>query len=257
MINRNRPDWVALLSGGMDSTALAYDLVRGKGMTVHFLSFDYGQRHAIELKAAQDTARELGQRWDLIKLESISFLLHEYSGSALVSAAAVPDGHYAEQTMKQTIVPNRNAMMANIAASVAVAAGAEGIALAVHGGDHFIYPDCRPPFIVALEEMLRLANDNPHFLVYTPFLTKDKAYIATFGTKLHVPWERTWSCYKGTGPKHCGTCGTCTERKEAFILAGIPDPTHYLDNSPPAKLSAEGQAIVDEYLEQTQTQGEA
>jgi 7-cyano-7-deazaguanine synthase len=252
-MNHNTVDVVALLSGGMDSAALAYDLVRTRQKKVHFLSFDYGQRHVVELKSAAWIANELGQRHTVIELAPVARLLHEYSGSALVSEAEVPDGHYAEQTMKQTIVPNRNAMMANIAASIAVAAGAHQIALAVHGGDHYIYPDCRPPFIAHLQKMLTVANDDPSFLVYTPFLRKDKAYIAAYGTEMGVPWNRTWSCYKGFGAKHCGTCGTCNERKEAFILARVPDPTEYLDRSAPAELSAEGKAKLNEMTKGTES----
>jgi 7-cyano-7-deazaguanine synthase len=124
-----------------------------------------------------------------------------------------------------TIVPNRNAMMLGIAFSVAVAEGAETVGFAAHGGDHFIYPDCRPDFIDAYERAMHLANDN-HDLRLVTFVRFNKTDIARMGYELGVPFDLTWSCYKG-GSRHCGVCGTCTERKEAFREAGLDDPTDY------------------------------
>jgi len=151
------------------------------------------------------------------------------SGSALTDDIAVPDGHYAEDSMKATVVPNRNAIMLSIGYGIASAQGAELVATAVHGGDHFIYPDCRPGFIKAFESMQNFALEGlSDISLYTPFLELSKADIVAEGAKLGVAFEDTWSCYKG-GDIHCGRCGTCVERREAFDLAGVDDPTPYED----------------------------
>jgi len=150
-------------------------------------------------------------------------------GSALTDDIAVPDGHYAEETMKITVVPNRNAIMLTIAFGLASAQGADAVAAAVHGGDHFIYPDCRPAFIEAFQTMQNCALDGQSTIkLYTPFVTISKADIVSIGKELVVPFEKTWSCYKG-GATHCGRCGTCVERIEAFHLAHVDDPTKYAD----------------------------
>jgi 7-cyano-7-deazaguanine synthase len=151
------------------------------------------------------------------------------SGSALTDELDVPDGHYAEETMKVTVVPNRNAIMLAIAFGMAAAQGADAVAAAVHGGDHFIYPDCRPGFIDAFQTMENKALEGMGEVeLYTPFVTKSKADIVTEGAKHTTPFAETWSCYKG-GDLHCGRCGTCVERREAFHLAGVKDPTQYAD----------------------------
>ncbi|HMN15838.1 MAG TPA: 7-cyano-7-deazaguanine synthase, partial [Bellilinea sp.] len=139
------------------------------------------------------------------------------------------DGHYADETMRVTVVPNRNAIMLSIAYAVAVAERADIVAAGIHAGDHPIYPDCRPAFAKAFDTMAYIANEgyaklDLHFSA--PFVHKTKTEIVTLGTALGVPYEHTWSCYKGN-EIHCGTCGTCVERKEAFIQAGITDPTQY------------------------------
>lgn len=218
---------VTLLSGGMDSTTLAYGLA-DEGYYLLALSFDYGQRHAIrELEMARITAGKLSAEWRIVNLSAITGLL---SGSALTDPSVeVPDGHYSDETMKATVVPNRNAIMLNIAVGYAVAEQADLVACAVHAGDHPIYPDCRPEFIEALNRLVVVATDGfakPGLHVRAPFLTIEKSDIAKIGDRLSVPWEDTWSCYKG-GEVHCGTCGTCVERAEALDTVG--DPTRYID----------------------------
>jgi 7-cyano-7-deazaguanine synthase len=216
---------VAIVSGGLDSVTLAHSLAQ-EASRLHLISFDYGQKHKRELEYAKRAADRLGAVWTLIDL-SAAGLGAVLVGSALTdSAIAVPDGHYAAESMKVTIVPNRNAIMLAIACAAAKSDGAAVVGLAVHAGDHFIYPDCRPEFVAAFEAMERLAMDEPDLRIEAPFLTKTKAEIVHLGASLGVPFGQTWSCYKG-GELHCGTCGTCVERREAFELAGVEDPTIY------------------------------
>lgn len=232
---------VTLLSGGLDSTTLAYQF-DAAGYDLTCLSFDYGQRHVKELGAAINLARHIHAEHHIIKLgvdhaAYTSPLATILGGSVLVDQeATVPDGHYADENMKQTVVPNRNAIMLSIAYGVALAQGAKYVAFAAHSGDHAIYPDCRPEFVEALNNAVRIgAAWTPDELssvptIVGPFLDKSKADIARLAADLNVPIEWTWSCYKG-GDIHCGTCGTCYERREAFELAGVFDPTPYLDNT--------------------------
>ncbi|MFZ6003292.1 MAG: 7-cyano-7-deazaguanine synthase QueC [Actinomycetota bacterium] len=217
---------VTTLSGGLDSVTLAHSLA-ADGHQLVALSFDYGQRHAKEIDFAARCARRLGSDHRVIDLRSVGSLL---SGSALTDDRVdVPEGHYTDRSMAATVVPNRNAIMLSVAVGVAVARGAEAVATAVHAGDHPIYPDCRPAFIEAIEHEARVANEGfikPDFEVRAPFLHLGKDDIVRIGAALGVPFEETWSCYVG-GDHHCGRCGTCVERREAFDLAGVADPTSY------------------------------
>ncbi|UWP89845.1 7-cyano-7-deazaguanine synthase QueC [Aliiroseovarius crassostreae] len=212
-------------SGGLDSVSLAH-VIADQGDLTRLISFDYGQRHRKELSYAAGCAERLGVPHHVIDMRSIGAAL---SGSALTDDIDVPDGHYAEDTMKITVVPNRNAIMLTIAYGIAAANGDEAVATAVHGGDHFIYPDCRPAFTEAFDKMQRAALDGyADVALFTPFVHRSKADIVAEGAKVGTPFAETWSCYKG-GLHHCGRCGTCVERREAFHLAGINDPTIYED----------------------------
>jgi 7-cyano-7-deazaguanine synthase len=217
---------VVLASGGLDSITLAYYL-RDRGSKVRLLSFDYGQRHARELECARQVATGLGVPHNVMDLRSVGGML---SGSALTdSHVPVPEGHYAAESMRATVVPNRNAVMLDIAVAVAIANGCDAVAFGAHGGDHAIYPDCRPEFVAAFTASAMLANEGflpDGFQVVAPFLDCGKAEIVRMGHELGVPFAATWSCYKGE-VVHCGTCGTCTERREAFQLAEVADPTPY------------------------------
>lgn len=209
----------------MDSVTLAY-VLDSEGYELHLLSVDYGQRHKKELTYAERCAKRLGASFEVADISSIGRLL---SGSALTDDVDVPHGHYAAENMAVTVVPNRNAIMLSVAYGVAVARGSSLVACAVHAGDHYVYPDCRPEFIEAFHHMQRWAVEgfgNPDLRLHAPFLRKTKADIVEVGAKLNVPYEDTWSCYEG-GDLHCGLCGTCNERKEAFQLANVPDPTEY------------------------------
>lgn len=216
---------VAIVSGGLDSVTLAY-LLHAEGYALHLLAFDYGQRHKKELTFAELCAERLKAEFDIIDLSHIGKYL---KGSALTDDIEVPDGHYAAPNMAITVVPNRNAIMLTLAYGIAVAENAELVAIGAHGGDHFIYPDCRPEFIAAFDTMQRHAVagfGHPKLQLAAPFLHFGKHQIVKLGTALQVPYGDTWSCYKGE-ERHCGTCGTCVERREAFELAGVADPTLY------------------------------
>jgi 7-cyano-7-deazaguanine synthase len=216
---------LVVCSGGLDSVTLSHRIF-SENTLIHLVSFDYGQRHRKELDYAHRCATRLGVTHDIIDITDIGRRL---TGSALTDGTAVPDGHYAEETMRSTIVPNRNAIMLTIAFGVATVRRAEAVAAAVHGGDHFIYPDCRPSFVEAFATMQRMALDGLAQIAFeTPFLRWSKADIVREGARLGVPFTETWSCYKG-GARHCGRCGTCVERREAFHLSGVDDATSYDD----------------------------
>jgi 7-cyano-7-deazaguanine synthase len=229
---------VTVVSGGLDSAVLAYHL-RDAGWEVRLLSFDYGQRHVRELDCARRLAERLGVRHDVIDLNAFGALLR---GSALTDASVgVPDGHYTDDSMRSTVVPNRNTIFVALAVGVAVAEGAHAVALGIHAGDHPIYPDCRPEFVVAAEQLALIANHGfiaDGFQLLTPLLHWSKADIVRRSADLDVPVADTWSCYRG-GARHCGRCGTCVERREAFTLASIDDPTDYEE---PAQAPSTGAA---------------
>lgn len=218
---------VAIVSGGMDSTTLAYQL-KEAGDELYMLSFNYGQKHAKELDYAMRTSVKLGIPWNIVDLEGVGSLL----GSSLtLKDAPIPEGHYASENMKATVVPNRNAIMLSIATGVACSLNADRVAFAAHAGDHPIYPDCRPEFVESFTQMAHVANEGfikPNFEVFAPYIDISKADIVSIGAQLHLPYEQTWSCYVG-GDVHCGRCGTCVERKEAFRLSKVIDPTRYAD----------------------------
>jgi 7-cyano-7-deazaguanine synthase len=219
------PKAIAVVSGGLDSVTLAY-LLHTEGYSLHLLSFDYGQRHKKELAYAKLCAGRLNVEHSIVDLSGLGRLL---KGSALTDEIDVPEGHYAAPNMALTVVPNRNAIMLAIAYGVAVAEQADIVAAGFHTGDHPIYPDCRPEFVDSFDAMQRVAVAGyapGHLRLHAPFVTIGKHDIVKIGATLNVPYGDTWSCYKGDA-FHCGKCGTCYERREAFELAGIPDPTTY------------------------------
>lgn len=230
---------IVICSGGLDSVSLAHMVAREHELT-RLVSFDYGQRHRKELAYAALCSQHLKVPHDIIDLRGIGAAL---TGSALTDDIDVPDGHYEEESMRVTVVPNRNAIMLTVAFGVAAANGDDAVATAVHGGDHFIYPDCRPAFTEAFEVMQKAALDGyADVSLYTPFVHRSKADIVTAGAKHNTPFADTWSCYKG-GEHHCGRCGTCVERREAFHLAGVEDPTTYADPDFWREATAQGEAV--------------
>lgn len=216
---------ITVLSGGMDSTVLAYYATAMYGR-VDLVSIDYGQRHRKELEYAVHTATALGCRHDIVDLSGVRTLL---TGSALTDDVEVPHGHYAEDTMAATVVPNRNATLISVAYMAGVARSASAVLVGVHAGDHFVYPDCRSDFIDQLGLALATGNEGfPQPELLAPFVHNTKTDICRLGERLGVAWQNTWSCYEG-GQVHCGRCGTCVERREAFRDADVDDPTEYAD----------------------------
>ena len=213
-----------LVSGGMDSVVALYEANREHEVVVA-LSFDYGSKHNHrEIPFAREHAESLGVPHEVIDL---GFMNEHFRSDLLQSGGEIPDGHYEEETMKATVVPFRNGIMLAIAAGLAESRGAEGLVIAAHSGDHAIYPDCRGEFMEAMGEAIQLGTYETMSLL-RPFIALRKEDIAARGAELGVDFSRTWSCYKG-GEIHCGKCGTCVERREAFAVAGISDPTEYLE----------------------------
>jgi len=192
------------------------------------LSFDYGAKHNHrEIPLAAEHATLLGVSHRTIPLDFIGRL---FTSDLLKSGGEIPEGHYAADNMKRTVVPFRNGIMLAAAAGFAESAGAEGLVIAAHAGDHTIYPDCREDFMRAMGDAMRLGT-YAGIALLRPFIALTKGAIAAEGAKLKVDYARTWSCYKG-GAIHCGKCGTCVERREAFQEAGLTDPTPY-ESQPP------------------------
>lgn len=225
----NRPiikSAVVVYSGGLDSTTLLYKLI-ADGVRVRCLGFNYGQRHRKELERAGDICEALGVPYQVMDMSGLAALLP--GSSQTDSTVAVPEGHYEEESMKLTVVPNRNMIMLAMAAAHAIAMDIEWIAYAAHAGDHAIYPDCRPSFVNAMERAFQQSDwKEVHLFAPYALIGLDKGDIVKEGIALGVPYEKTWTCYKGLD-KHCGKCGSCRERKDAFLKAGAIDPTEYME----------------------------
>ena len=213
-------DCVLILSGGMDSTTLLYDYRDRIALAV---SFDYGSNHnEKEIPFARYHAEKLGIEHITIPL---AFMPQYFKSSLLEGSDAIPEGHYAADNMKSTVVPFRNGIMLAIAAGIAESRGLKFVMMANHGGDHTIYPDCRPEFVKAMSQAIRTGTC-PGIEILAPYTNLTKSDIAMLGKTLGIDYTKTWSCYKG-GEHHCGKCGTCVERKEALADAGIKDETIY------------------------------
>lgn len=209
-----------IVSGGMDSITLLYDR---KDEIALGISFDYGSNHnAREIPFAKMHCERLGIKHITINLD----FMHQYFKSSLLDGAeAIPEGHYADDNMKSTVVPFRNGIMLAIAIGIAESNNLDQVFIANHGGDHTIYPDCRPEFINAIDAAATAGTYN-NVKVIAPYTKITKSDIARIGKRLDIDYAETWSCYKG-GEVHCGKCGTCVERKEALAEAGIEDKTIY------------------------------
>ncbi len=213
-------DSIIIVSGGMDSVTLLYDF---KDRIALGISFDYGSNHnAKEIPFARWHCEQLGVEHITIDL---AFMPQYFKSSLLEGADAIPEGHYADENMKSTVVPFRNGIMLSIAAGIAESRGLKYVMMANHGGDHTIYPDCRAEFVEAMSEATK-AGTFPGIEILAPYTNITKADIARKGKELGIDYSKTWSCYKGEDV-HCGKCGTCVERKEALRDAGIEDTTIY------------------------------
>ncbi len=213
-------DTVLIYSGGIDSTTMLYEY---QDRIAIALSFDYGSNHnKNELPLARKNCERLGIKNVVINLDFIGKLFHS---SLLEGADKIPEGNYNDANMHSTVVPFRNGIMLSIAAGLAESEGLRYIMMANHAGDHTIYPDCRPEFVAGMNEAVKQGTFE-HIQLWAPYTGLTKTDIVKRGAQLGIDYADTWSCYKG-GDVHCGKCGTCMERKEAFLQAGIPDPTIY------------------------------
>lgn len=214
-------DAVIVVSGGMDSITMLYDYRERMALAV---TYDYGSKHnAKEIPFAQLHCRRLGIEHIVIPL---GFMQQYFQSSLLQGGEEIPEGHYAADNMKSTVVPFRNAIMLSVAVGMAESRGLQSVFIANHAGDHTIYPDCRPEFIRAFDATAACGTYN-HVRIEAPYTNLSKADIARKGALLGIDYAETWSCYKG-GDVHCGRCGTCVERREALAEAGIADTTAYL-----------------------------
>lgn len=215
-------DSVIIISGGMDSVTMLYD---HQDIIALGISFDYGSNHnAQEIPLAKMHCERLSIPHITIPLE---FMHRYFKSSFLEGADAIPEGHYSSENMASTVVPFRNGIMLSIACGIAESRGLRKVMIANHGGDHTIYPDCRPAFIASMSQAMKNGTDT-NVAIYAPYTNLSKSDIARKGKSLHIDYGETWSCYKG-GEKHCGKCATCIERKEALSEAGIEDTTVYED----------------------------
>ncbi len=221
-MDQTSKDSILVLSGGMDSTTMLYEYASEIALAV---SFNYGSNHnAREIDCAAENCRRLGIEHIVIPLD---FMSRYFQSSLLEGASAIPEGHYAADNMKSTVVPFRNGIMLSVAAGLAESRGLKHVMIANHAGDHTIYPDCRPEFINAMNQAIRTGTFKDVDLV-APYTDITKTQIARRGKEFGLDFSLTYSCYKG-GERHCGKCGTCVERKEALREAGIEDPTLYED----------------------------
>lgn len=213
-------DAVMVLSGGVDSVTMLHEYKEWIALAV---SFDYGSNHnAREIECARYQCALLGIEHLVIPL---GFMHDHFESSLLSGSEAIPEGHYSAENMKSTVVPFRNGIMLAAAAGLAESKGLSYIMIANHGGDHTIYPDCRPGFIYAMSKAIEEGTYTKS-RIYAPYTDISKTDIVRRGLQAGVDYSHTYSCYKG-GEKHCGRCGTCVERREAFALAGIEDPVEY------------------------------
>lgn len=221
MSKSNTNKVVVIYSGGMDSYTVLHQAVQ-EGHEVHAVSFNYGQRHNKEL----DYARAVCEKYEIVhKIVDISSINQLITGSALTDKIEVPEGHYEQDNMKLTVVPNRNMILLSLAVGYAVSIEANAVYFGAHSGDHAIYPDCRTEFVDAMDKVCQIANYEP-IEVRAPFLHKNKIQILAEGIKMGLDYSETWTCYNGR-EKACGKCGSCQERLEAFALNNIQDPLNY------------------------------
>ncbi len=212
---------VVIYSGGMDSFTVLNRAIKD-GKEVYALTFDYGQRHVKEIECAASVCKSLSINHKVIDISAINQLL---AGSSLTDDIDIPEGHYEAETMKSTVVPNRNMILLSLAVGYAVSVGAEQVYYGAHSGDHAIYPDCRPEFVKKMNDVCQIANYES-VEIFSPYLEVSKTAILTDGLKMGLDYSNTWTCYNGR-EKACGKCGACQERLEAFRDNNTVDPLSY------------------------------
>ncbi|WP_028864657.1 7-cyano-7-deazaguanine synthase QueC [Psychromonas aquimarina] len=215
---------VVIYSGGMDSYTVLHKAIQ-QGLTPYALTFDYGQRHIKEIDVARSVCKELGVEHKVIDISAINELI---GGSSLTDDSIdVALGHYQEENMITTVVPNRNMILLSLAIGYAVSIKAEKVYYGAHSGDHAIYPDCRPEFVEKMNDVAAIANYEKTE-IFSPYLNSDKIGILKDGLAMGLDYGKTWTCYNGR-EKACGKCGSCVERLEAFAANGVTDPVPYED----------------------------
>ena len=219
----SKPKAVVIYSGGMDSFTLLNKVVK-EGNDVYALTFNYGQKQIKEVLVAQAVCKQLNVPHKLLDISPINQLMQS---SSLIGNEEVPEGHYESESMKSTVVPNRNMILLSLAIGYAVDIKAAKVYYGAHSGDHAIYPDCRPEFVHKMNEVAGIANYE-HVSIETPYLNYSKGEILTDGLNMGLTYENTWTCYNGR-EKACGKCGACVERLEAFAENNTTDPLQYED----------------------------
>lgn len=216
---------VVIYSGGMDSFTVLHHALQ-QGHEIFAISFNYGQRHVRELDAAAQVCQQLNIPHKVVDITAINSLL---AGSSLTSDIAIPEGEYAEDNMRSTVVPNRNMILLSLAIGYAVSIEAEAVYYGAHSGDHDIYPDCRPEFVEKMNAVSLIANYEP-IHIEVPYLHSDKAEILAAGLAMDLDYSQTWTCYNGR-EKACGKCSACSERLAAFAANQVVDPLAYEEES--------------------------
>ncbi len=212
---------VVIYSGGMDSYTILNKALRS-GKDIYALTFDYGQKHCKEIEYAKAACARLNIPHRIIDITAINQLLQS---SSLTSDIEIPEGHYEDDNMKSTVVPNRNMILLSLAIGYAVDIGAAEVFYGAHAGDHAIYPDCRPEFVTAMNAVAQIANYQA-VSIETPYLNANKDAILKDGLAMGLDYGDTWTCYNGR--QHaCGKCGSCVERLEAFAANNAKDPLTY------------------------------
>lgn len=212
---------VVIFSGGMDSFTVL-NRASKDGKEVYALSFDYGQRHVKELDCARKVCEKLNVNHKIIDISAINQLL---AGSSLTDDIDIPEGHYEAENMKSTVVPNRNMILLSLAVGYAVSVSASQVYYGAHSGDHAIYPDCRPEFVMKMNDVCQIANYEA-VEIFSPYLNNNKSDILADGIRMNLDYSQTWTCYNGR-ELACGKCGACQERLEAFADNNLTDPLTY------------------------------
>ncbi|MDD2260685.1 MAG: 7-cyano-7-deazaguanine synthase QueC [Clostridia bacterium] len=214
---------IIALSGGIDSTVVLRSLLL-QGYDVFPVSFFYGSKHnPYENEAAKKIAEHYGLTLHLIDVSAVTIL---FESALLSKGGEIPEGHYAGENMRQTVVPSRNMIFLTILSGIAESKGISNLAIGVHQGDHFIYPDCRPEFIKSMQQTITLSSAGAVNTILTPILHMDKAQVVKWGVEMEIPFHLTRTCYKAQ-QLACGKCGSCVERLEAFQKNNLTDPIEY------------------------------